>query len=74
MYRLLTAFYEPYNENSRQKFWNFRLGQFSHVVLSHYIEGRGGERGGGRGVRENNVYCFFLRMATLLIFIHNGGI
>ena len=47
MYRLLTAFYEPYNENSRQKFWNFRLGQISHVVLSHYIEGGGGERGEG---------------------------
>ena len=23
---------------------------------------------------ENNAYCFLLRMAHLLIFIHNGGI
>ena len=50
MYRLLTGFYEPYNENSRQKFWNFRLGQISHVVLSYYIE-VGGGGGEGRGAR-----------------------
>ena len=25
-------------------------------------------------MRENNAYCFLLRMAHLLIFIHNGGI
>ena len=31
-------------------------------------------RGIGGGVRENNAYCFLLRMAHLLIFIHNSGI
>ena len=25
-------------------------------------------------MRENNAYCFLLRMAFLLTFIHNGGI
>ena len=31
-------------------------------------------RGIGGGVHENNTHCFLLRMAHLLIFIHNGGI
>ena len=47
--------------------WNFRLGQISHVILSHYIWG-------GGGVREKNAHRFLLRMANLPIFIHNGGI
>ena len=52
-------------------FWNFRLGQISHVFnVTLYSWG---QRGWG-GVRKNNVYCFLLRMANLLIFIHNGGI
>ena len=31
-------------------------------------------RGIGEGVHENYAYCFLLRMANLLTFIHNGGI
>ena len=31
-------------------------------------------RGIGGGVRQNYANCFLLRMANLLIFIHNGGI
>ena len=38
---------------------------------SHYILG---SRGIGGRVRDNNAYCSLLRMAHLLIFIHNGGI
>ena len=68
MYCLLTAFSEPQNDNI---LWNFWLGQISHVILSHFI--LGGRRIGG-GVHENNAYCFLLRMANLLTFIHNGGI
>ena len=34
----------------------------------------GGGRGWGGGVREDNAFCFLLRMAHLLIVIHNGGI
>ena len=49
--------------------WNFWLGQISHVILSDFILGG---RGIGGGVRENNPYCFLLRMANLLTFIHNG--
>ena len=56
---------------SDNNLWNFRLGQISHVILSHYILAGSGIRG---GVHENNSYCFLLRMANLLIFIHNGGI
>ena len=33
-----------------------------------------GGRGIGEGVHENYAYCFLLRMANLLTFIHNGGI
>ena len=34
-----------------------------------------GRKGIGGGVRsENNAYCFLLRMAHLLILVHNGGI
>ena len=51
--------------------WKFRLGQISHFILLHYILVGSGIRG---GVRENNAYCFLLRMANLLIFIHNSGI
>ena len=65
---LLTAFYDPQNDNN---FWNFRLGQISHAILSHFILGG---RGIGEGVRENNAYCFLLRMAHLLTFIYNSGI
>ena len=65
---LLTAFYDPQNDNN---FWNFRLGQISHAILSHCILGG---RGIGEGVRENNAYCFLLRMAHLLTFIYNSGI
>ena len=70
MYCLLTAFYDPQSDNN---FCNFWLGQISHVihVLSHFIF-RG--RGIGGGIGENNAYRFLLRMANLLIFIHNGGI
>ena len=69
MYCLLTAFYDPWSDNN---FWNFWLGQISHVILSHFIF-RG--RGIGGGGCENNAYCFLaLRMANLLTFIHNGGI
>ena len=39
--------------------------------MSHYILGN---RGIGGGVRENNANRFLLRMANLLIFIHNCGI
>ena len=46
--------------------WNFWLGQISPTIFW--------EAGIGGGVRENNAYCFLLRMAHLLIFIHNGGI
>ena len=46
--------------------WNFWLGQISPTIFW--------EAGIGRGVHENNAYCFLLRMAHLLIFIHNGGI
>ena len=41
------------------------------IYCSRYILG---SRGIGGRVRENNAYCFLLRMAHLLIFIHNGGI
>ena len=33
-----------------------------------------GGRGIGEGMRENNAYCFVLRMAHLLTFIYNSGI
>ena len=33
-----------------------------------------GSRGFGGGVRENNAYCFLLRMPNSLTLIHNGGI
>ena len=46
--------------------WNFWLGQISPTIFW--------EAGIGGGVHENNAYCFLLRMAHLLIFIHNGGI
>ena len=68
MYCLLTAFYDLYNYND---FWNFWLGQICHVILSHFILGG---RGIGGRVRENNAYCFLIRMAHLITFIHNGGI
>ena len=59
---------------SDNNFWNCRLGQISHFILSHYIlEGSGISWGGG-GRHENNACCFLLRIAKLLIFIHNGGI
>ena len=45
----------------------FRLGQISHTISL-------GSRGIEGGVRENDAYCFLLRMAHFLIFIHNGGI
>ena len=45
----------------------FRLGQISHTISL-------GSRGIEGGVRENDAYCFVLRMAHFLIFIHNGGI
>ena len=61
---LLTAFYDPQNNNFR----NFRLGQ---ITESHYILGG---RGIGEGVLENNAYCFLLRMAPSFFFIYNGGI
>ena len=48
-------------------FWNFPLHQISHTIFW-------GSKGIGGGVRENNAHCFLLRMAHLLIFIHNGGI
>ena len=57
---LLTAFYDLYNDTN---FWNFRLGQIRHILLSRYILGG---RGIGGGVHENNTYCFLLRMANLL--------
>ena len=60
--------YDPQNENN---FWNFRLGHISHVMLSHYILE---VRVVGGGVLENNAKRFLLRMANLLIFIHNGEI
>ena len=60
MYCLLTALYDLQNDNN---FWNFQLGQISHVILSHYSL-RGSGIGGG--VRENNAHCFLLRMANLL--------
>ena len=41
----------------------------SYVVMSYFI--LGGRRIGG-GVCENNAYCFLLRMANLLTFIHSG--
>lgn len=50
-------------------------GYYSHVILSHSIWGGGGT-GIGRGVRENNAFCFLLRMSNLLTgayFFHNGG-
>ena len=52
---------------------------FEFPVRSSYIffffwGGGGGGSGIGEGVRENNAYYFLLRMAHLLIFIHNGGI
>ena len=48
-------------------------GYYSHVILSHFIL-----RGTviGRGVRENNAFCFLLRMSNLLTgayFFLNGG-
>ena len=52
-------------------FLNFQLGQNSDVILSRYIFGGRGIRG---GVCENNANRFTLRMADLLVFIHNGGI
>ena len=44
---------------------------YSHVIMPLFIFG---SRGIGGGVRENNAYCFLLRMANLLTFIYNGGI
>ena len=35
--------------------WNFRLSQISHTVC--WGEGRGGGRGIGGGMRDNNTYC-----------------
>ena len=32
------------------------------------------QTGIGGGVHKNNAYCFLLRMANLLTFIHNSGI
>ena len=43
----------------RQQFWNFRLRQISHIILSRYILGN---RGIGGGVRENNANRFRLRI------------
>ena len=43
-------------------FWNFRLDQISHTIFW-------GAEGLGGGVRENNAYCFLLRMALLFLFI-----
>ena len=40
------------------------------VVWTPYFGGRGF----GGGVRENNAFCFLLRMDNLHTFIHNGGI
>ena len=42
--------------------------------MSNYSQYILGSRGIGGGVRENNAYCFLLRMAPFFIFIHNGGI
>ena len=58
--------------------WTTTLYQnnLNHIVLSHchtvtpYFEGRGI----GGGVRENNAFCFLLRLDNLLSFIENGGI
>ena len=47
-----------YTQNNN-KFWNFRLHQISHVILSRYILG---DRGIGGGVRENNANRFLLRI------------
>ena len=45
-------------------------------IINRFCEGALGlgRRGIGGWVRENNAYCFLLRMAPLLNFIHNGGI
>ena len=40
-------------------FWNFRLHQIRHVILSRYILG---DRGIGGRVRENNANRFLLRI------------
>ena len=68
MYCSLIVVYDPKKDNN---FWNFWLGQISHVILSHFISGG---REIGAGVCENNAYCSLLRMANWLTLIHNGGI
>ena len=45
-------------------------GACSRYTVTLYFGGRGI----GGGVHENYAYCFLLRMANLLTFIHNGGI
>ena len=52
---------------NNNNFWDFPLGQISQTLFW-------GAEGLGVGCVYNNAYCFLLRMANLLIFIHNGGI
>ena len=49
-------------------FWNFRLGQISHTIFG------GAEAWLREECVKKNAYCFLLKMAHFLIFIHNGGI
>ena len=70
---LLTAFYDLfYHLQNDNNFCNFWLGQISRFILSHYI--LGGRVIIGGGMPGNNANCFLLKMANLLIFIHNGQI
>ena len=48
------------------------LALYCHTIF--FGGGGVGGRGIGGGVRENNANHFLLRMANLLIFIHNGGV
>ena len=60
-----TSSFAPFLKLYSERFtisWNFRLGQNSGVILSHYILGG---RGIGGGVRENNADRFLLRMLTI---------
>ena len=61
---LLTAFYDPQNDNN---FWNFWLGQISHAILSHCILGA---EGLGKGCLKITLIVSNLEWLTcLLLFI-----
>ena len=61
---LLTAFYDPQNDNN---FWNFRLRQISHAILSHCILGAEGL--GKRCLKITLIVSNLEWLTCLLLFI-----